>query len=235
MTSSYPQTGSTLYVPGGPNTTGSLNITATSIATNILITVRNPNAPGGYVPVGAVQSMAVSERRPIKMIDEVGTDGHIDSVPNQSTNITGTCQRVRFDQLRVAEAFDRSFLHASAQVYPFDIIIFDKQKFATGSQIQTVIKNVWISGIDYTYQVSDWVITDSMTWEAESIFSMTLGGNPAAQGGYNQIQSFQQGNPAWIEVASDMGLNGRRGSLDAAGLIDIGTSNYGSVNTTNIF
>lgn len=235
MSATYPQTGSTLYVPGGTNTTGSINITATSIATNILITVRNPTAPGGYVPVGAVQSMAISERRPIKMIDEVGTDGHIDSVPNQSTNITGTCQRVRFDQLRVAEAFDRSFLHASAQVYPFDIIIFDKQKFATGSQIQTVIKNVWISGIDYTYQVSDWVITDSMTWEAENIFSMTLGGNPAAQGGYNQIQSFQQGNQNWIEVATDMGLNGRRGSLDAAGLIDIGSSNYGAVNTTSIF
>lgn len=235
MTSSYPQTGATLYVPGGTNTNSSTNLTGTAIATNILITVRNPTAPGGYVPIAAVQSMAVSERRPIKMIDEVGTDGHIDSVPNQSTSITGTCQRVRFSQMRVAEAFDRSFLHVSAQVYPFDIIIFDKQKFATGSQIQTVIKNVWISGIDYTYQVSDWVITDSMTWEAESIFSMTLGGNPAAQGGYSQIQSFQQGNPNWIEVATDMGLNGRRGSLDAAGLIDIGTSNYGAINTTNIF
>lgn len=235
MTQTYPQTGSTLYVPGGNNTTGAINITATSISTNILITVRNPTAPGGYVPVGAVQSMQVQERRPLKMVDEVGTDGHIDSVPNQSTNITGTCQRIRFDQLRVAEAFDRSFLHASSQVYPFDIIIFDKQKFATGSQIQTVIKNVWISGIDYTYQVSDWVITDSMTWEAETIFSMTLGGNAAAQGGYNQIQSFQQGNTNWVEVAADQGLNGRRGSLDVAGLIDIGTSNFGSVNTQNIF
>jgi hypothetical protein len=235
MSQTYPQTGSTLYVPGGNTTTGEINITATSIATNILITVRNPTAPGGYVPVGAVQSMAISERRPLKMVDEVGTDGHIDSVPNQSTNITGTCTRVRFDQLRIAEAFDRSFLHAASQVYPFDIIVFDKQKFATGSQIQTVIKNVWISGIDYTYQVSDWVITDTMTWEAETIFSMTLGGNPAAQGGYNQIQSFQQGNTNWIEVATDEGLNGRRGSLDAAGLIDIGTSNYGTVNTTNIY
>jgi hypothetical protein len=235
MTSSYPQTGSTLYVPGGTNTNSATNLTSTGISTNILLTVRNPTAPGGYVPIAAVQSMAISEKRSIKMIDEVGTDGHVDSVPNQSTNISGTCQRIRFDQLRIAEAFDRSFLHASAQVYPFDIIIFDKQKFATGSQIQTVIKNVWISGIDYTYQVSDWVITDSMSWEAETIFSMTLGGNPAAQGGYSQTKSFQQGNQNWIEVAADMGLNGRRGSLDAAGLIDIGSSNYGAVNTNGIY
>ena len=155
--SAYPQTGSTLTLPGG------INVTSTAISTNILITVRDPNAPGGYVPVGAVQSMHITETRQIKMVDEVGTDGHIDSVPNKSTDIKGTCQRVRFDKLRVAEAFDRSFMHVDAQVYPFDIIIYDKQKQAVGSQVATVIKNVWISSIDYTYQVSDWVITDNMS------------------------------------------------------------------------
>ena len=225
--SAYPQTGSTLTLPGG------VNVTSTAISTNILITVRDPNAPGGYVPVGAVQSMAISEKRSIKMIDEVGTDGHIDSVPNMSTNITGTCQRVRFDKLRVAEAFDRSFMHVDAQVYPFDIIIYDKQKQAVGSQVATVIKNVWISGIDYTYQVSDWVITDSMTWEAEAIFS-TVNGGPAAVGGQLNLQPFGINNPTWIERQADSGANGRRGSLDAAGLIDLGSSNF-TPNTTNIF
>src|ERR1700682_58231 len=130
-----PNTGSTLFgTPQGPQ----INKTSTAISTNIIIMVN-------YRAVGAVQSMAISEKRAIKMIDEVGTDGHIDSVPNQSTNITGTCQRVRFQKLRIAEAFDRSFLHVAAQVYPFDIIIFDRQKFATGNQVTTVIKNVWIS------------------------------------------------------------------------------------------
>lgn len=224
----YPQTGSTLTLPTGQN------LTSTGISTNILIAVRNPQT-GGYVPVGAVQSMAISEKRSIKMIDEVGTDGHIDSVPNQSTNITGTCQRVRFDKLRVAEAFDRSFLHVSSQVYPFDIIIYDKQKYQVGSQVSTVIKNVWISGIDYTYQVSDWVITDSMTWEAEAIFS-TVNGGPAAVGGQIGLTPFGINDGTnWIERAADSGANGRRGSLDAAGLIDIGTSQYGAVDTTGIF
>ena len=225
--SAYPQTGSTLTLPGGTN------VTSTAISTNILITVRDPNAPGGYVPIGAIQSMAISEKRSIKMIDEVGTDGHINSVPNQSTNITGTCQRVRFDKLRIAEAFDRSFMHVDAQVYPFDIIIYDKQKQTVGAQVSTVIKAVWISGIDYTYQVSDWVITDSMTWEAETIFS-TVNGGPAAVGGQLNLQPFGINNPNWIERQADSGAMGRRGSLDAAGLIDIGSSNY-TPNTVNIF
>lgn len=222
----YPQTGSTLTLPTGQN------ITSTAISTNILITVRTPT---GHNPVGAVQSMQISEKRAIKMIDEVGTDGHIDSVPHQSTNITGTCQRVRFDKLRVAEAFDRGFLHVSSQVYPFDIIIYDKQKYATASQVTTVIKNVWISGIDYTYQASDWLITDSMTWEAEAIYS-TVNGGPAAVGGQIGLTPFGINDGTnWIERAADSGANGRRGSLDADGLIDIGSSNYGAVDTTGIF
>lgn len=215
MSSGYPQTNSTLALPSGQN------LTSTAISTNILITVRSGKH---YIPVGAVQSMAISEKRNIKMVDEVGTDGHIDSVPNQSANFTGTCQRVRFDKLRVAEAFDRGFMHVQSQIYPFDIVIFDKQKYKTGSQITTVIKNVWINGIDYTYQVTDWVITDSMTWEAETIMS-TLSGtnNPAAIGGQLGLQPFGINNPNWIERQADSGANGRRGSLDAAGLIDIGT------------
>ena len=211
-----PNTGSTLsYSPGGQNKT------STAISTNILLTVRTPSGP---VPIGAVQSMAIDEKQSIKMIDEVGTDGHIDSVPNQSTNITGTCQRVRFDRLRVAEAFSRGFVHVSAQVYPFDIIIFDKQKLAAGLQISTTIKNVWIAGISYTYQVSDWVITDNMTWEAETIYSILNNGSntPVAQGGELGLNF----SNIPIERQTDTGLNGRRGSLDAPGLIDLGSAAY---------
>src|SRR5258708_33715247 len=117
-------TGSTLFeTAAGPQ----INKTSTAISTNIIIMV-NDRA------VGAIQSMAISEKRGIKMIDEVGTDGHIDSVPNVSTNVTGTCQRIRFDRLRAAEAFGRGFIHAASQVYPFDIVILDKQKRDQGSQ-----------------------------------------------------------------------------------------------------
>ena len=222
-------TQSTLTLPNG------VNKTSTAISTNIIILVND-------VPVGAVQSLAINEKRPIKMIDEVGTDGHVDSVPNQSTNITGSCQRIRFDRLRITEAFSRGFLHAASQVYPFDIVILDKQKRDQGSQISTVIKNVWISGLSYTYQVSDWVITDTMEWEAENIFSVLNGGSspipggvPAAVGGERGIKHMGAGPNGVVSITSgdgivnieqlvDTGSGGRRGSLDAAGLIDIGSA-----------
>lgn len=224
-----PNTGSTLSLPNG------VNKTSTALSTNIIILVNN-------TAVGAVQSLAIAEKRSIKQIDEIGTDGHVDSVPNQSTNITGTCQRVRFDRLRITEAFSRGFLHAASQVYPFDIVILDKQKRDAGNQISTVIKNVWISGLDYTYQVSDWVITDSMTWEAERIFSVLNGGSsplpggvPAAVGGERGVQHMGTGPNGIVNITSgdgivnieqlaDTGSGGRGGSLDAAGLIDIGSA-----------
>ena len=99
-----PNTNSTLTLPNG------VNKTSTSLSTNMIILVNN-------TAVGAIQSMAISEKRQIRMIDEVGTDGHVDSVPVSSTNITGTCQRIRFDRLRITEAFSRGFLHAASQVY----------------------------------------------------------------------------------------------------------------------
>jgi hypothetical protein len=220
-----PNTGSTLTVAGS-----AVNKTSTAISTNIIIMV-NDRA------VGAIQSMAIKEARAIKQIDEVGTDGHIDSVPHQSTNITGTCQRVRFDRLRITEAFSRGFVHAASQVYPFDIVILDKQKAATGNQISTVIKQVWISGLDYTYASNDWVITDIMTWEAERIFSVLNNGsnNPVSQGGeigvqhmgagLNGIVTINSGNGIVnIEQLADTGSNGQGGSLDASGLIDIGAA-----------
>jgi hypothetical protein len=169
------------------------------------------------------------------MVDEVGTDGHIDSTPVSSTNITGSCQRIRFDRLRVAEAFGRSFIHVGSQAYPFDIVILDKQKKASASQISTVIKNVWIGGISYQYQADNWIISDTMEWEAETIFSFltganganaVVGGSPVAVGGEIQMQNI--GNTlitdgSWIEQRADTGASGRRGALDAAGLIDLGS------------
>ena len=226
-----PNTGSTLF---GTPSYANINKTSTAISTNIIVMVNNH-------AVGAIQTLTISEKRSIKMIDEVGNDGHIDSVPNQSANITGSCQRIRFDRLRIAEAFSRGFVHVASQVYPFDIVILDKQKKNTGNQISTVIKNVWISGIDYTYQISDWVISDTMTWEAETIFSVLNGSSasPVAVGGELGITHMGgNGNPNGIlEISSgdngiiknieqlvDTGAGGRRGSLDAAGLIDIGDS-----------
>ena len=86
-----------------------------------------------------------------------------------------------------------------------------------------------------------------MTWEAETIYSF-LNGNPSSipvtgaapaaglgQGNVLGSGPFQIGNPNWIEAQTDTGSNGRRGSLDAAGLIDIGQSSVGGIDTNGIF
>ena len=222
----YPNTGSTLSVSNFSDlrNTG-VNKTSTAISTNILILVEG-------TAVGAVQTLSVNETRAIATVKEIGTDGIIDSVPNSSTTITGNCTRVRFDKLRIAEAFGRSFIHASAQVYPFDIVIMDRQKRDAQSQITTVIKNVWINSISYTYNADNWIITDNMGWTAETIFS-TMNNGPVAQGGARNVPRTSpivmgtNGEYANIEQLTDSGAGGRRGSLDAAGLIDIAVGNAG--------
>jgi len=186
------------------------NRTATHLSTNIVVIVDGN-------PIGAIQSLEITEERPsIKMIDEVGTDGHIDSAPNQSTNYNITCQRIRFDNLRVSEAFSRGFVHVKAQRIPFDIEIHDRFADADeGNAIITTIKNVWINRIGYTYSATDWTITDNMTCVAEDIFSVINSNNVA------QAAASGRANPIILnpfEQEADRG--DQRGALDAAGLLD---------------
>ena len=199
-------TGSTL------TTTSGQNKTSTSLSTNVIILVNG-------TAVGAIQSLSVNESGSIQIIDEVGSDGAIDSVRNSSVKISGSCKRIRFDRMRISEAFSRGFLHVAAQAYPFDIVILDRQKSDAGNQISTVIKNVWIETISYAYTSSDYIIADDMGWKAETIFSILNNGSgvPAAQGGERGIPF----SNIPIERATDTGRNGRRGSLDASGLIDL--------------
>lgn len=221
-----PNTGSTLTLNNG------VNKTSTALSTNIVILVNNQ-------AVGAVQTLSITERRSIRGISEVGTDGMIDSAPTASTDITGRCSRIRFDRLRIAEAFGRGFIHVASQVYPFDIVVLDKQKRDKANQISTVIKNVWIESIDYAYNQNDWIITDNMSWKAETIYSTLIGGGSTVPsvavggergilhfgGGKNGVGTIVMGDGANnIEQLVDTGSSARRGSMDAAGIIDLGDS-----------
>jgi len=208
----YPATGSKLTGEGDINRTGS------HVSTNIIIEV-NGNA------VGAVKQLSINEARRITQIDEVGTDGHIDSVPSQSTNITGSCQRTRFDGLRITAAFSRPYIHLAAQRIPFDIVIKDLFA-ATGAAhgadpneatvLFTTLKNVWISKVSSTYRSDDFVIVDDMDWEAEHIYSRVVSGANVvgAITGGRQIPGLSLNS---FEQAADRGE--RRGALDGAGLL----------------
>ena len=202
-----PQTGSIIESPTGQDRTG------TGISTNIVIKV-GPNA------VGAIQDMTINENRTITMIDEVGTDGHIDSVPTKSTDISGTCKRIRFDRLRIAEAFSRGFVHVASQRIPFDIVVIDKWNGDGANAIVTTIKNVWIERLDVTYNAENWIISENMSWKAEAISSVINGQNQAAQGGERNLQLQIDS----IEQQTDIGK--RRGSLDAPGLLQAIFANF---------
>lgn len=198
----YPYTGSNIVSP----TTGG-NRTGVGLSTQVIIKVNDQ-------PVGAIQTLSIREQRTITMVDEVGTDGHIDSAPTKSTDITGTCRRVRFDRERVSEAFGRDFLHVHSQRIPFDIEIYDFWGGNTETPITTTIKNVWISNISYDYQVDNWLIFDSMEWVAEAI-SSSINGKFAATGGERGAAKMQKNN---VERMADIGKT--RGTMDAPNLIN---------------
>lgn len=196
-----PNTGSLTEGIGGINRTG------TALSTQIIVEVEGQS-------IGAIQDLSISEGRSIVMIDEVGTDGHIDSAPNKSTDISGSCKRIRYDRMRAFEAFGRGFIHLKSQRIPFDIVIKDIFDGDDAKAIVTTIRNVWFEKIDYSYQANDFIIMENVSWKAEDIYSTfgTSMGNVATGGDRGialQINS--------IERAADRGE--RRGSLDAAGLV----------------
>jgi hypothetical protein len=207
----YPHTGSELTASGGRNAT------RTGVSTNIIIQVDGN-------PIGAIQTLSIDEDRSIKPIDEVGTDGHIDSVPDKSTNISGTCQRIKFDNLGIAAAFSRGFVHAHSQRIPFDIVILDifaaDEDDADGfsgsdNVITTVIKNVWIRKLGQSFKATDFVITQDMQWQAEHIYSYIGQGNAVA--GATEGRKLHIIDDDVFERQADTGK--RRGALDAAGLL----------------
>lgn len=198
-----PNTGSRFFDDNGNNRTG------THLSTNIIIEVNG-------APVGAVKSLRINERRDIEMISEVGTDGHIDSAPRSSTQISGSCERTRFDRMRIAEAFGRGYMHAHAQRVPFDIVIKDIFAGNTNDTIVvTILKNVWIENIEYNYTADNFIIADTMGWKAETIYSFMGRGNAVVESSSRNHGKLVI-NP--FERAADRG--DRRGALDAAGLFN---------------
>lgn len=196
----YPTTG----------TTNSSNKTTVSLSTMIILMVDD-------TPIGAIQDLQVNEQRTIEMIDELGYDGHVDSAPSKSTEISGSCSRVRLDGLRIAEAFNRGFIHVKSQRVPFEIRIIDTMNgdLASGSAVVTVIKDVWLESISYKYDAKDWIIVDNMNWKAEDIYSYVSGNDsPVAQGGMRKLPNIAYDA---YELAADVGLRG--GAMDSPDLI----------------
>jgi hypothetical protein len=188
--------------------------TKTHLSTNINILVNG-------IAVGAVQDISIDEKRSIKPIVEIGTDGIIDSAPSSAAEVSGNCSRVRFDGQRISEAFMRGFIHLKSQRIPFDITIVDKFAASnnddSSSFITTTIHNVWINSLGTKYSAGDFIIIDSMGWQAESISSVRNNGpvvGPVNNIGISMTGEFEINS---FEQEADTGLF--RGSLDAPGLL----------------
>lgn len=195
--------------PTSITTAEGFSTTRTHLSTNIIILVNGRS-------VAALQQLSVTETRNVQAIDEIGTDGHIDSVPTKSTDITGNANRVRFARQRIAEAFDRGFVHIAAQRIPFDIEIQDK--FAgtdAESVIITTLRNVWLQNIVTPYNAGDFLISETMSFMAESIDSV-LGSGGNVVGSVNNRGLPLVVNP--FESSADRGQY--RGALDGAGLLN---------------
>lgn len=198
-----PNTGSTIYT----------NRTGVALSTNIIV-------KAGGNTVGAIQSIDINERRDIKMVDEVGTDGHIDSAPTSSANVSGGCTRIRFDRIRIFQAFGRDFVHLKSQRIPFRIEIHDTWAGDDANKIITVLEDVWFNDMNYTYSSNDWIISEKAGFVAEDIYSIYNGTGEAVGAIVNTERSLQleieQGTR--FQTLADSGK--RRGSIDGAGLIN---------------
>lgn len=185
------------------------NRTATHLTTNIIIKV------DGNI-VGAVQKLSFSEQRQIAMIKEIGTDGNIDSAPQSAVSYTGDCTRVRFARTRIAEAFGRGFIHAHSQRIPFDIEIQDI--FADSDRanaVITVLKNVWINSLRTDYSSDTYIISETMGFTFERIYSFINNRNVV------QAASSDRQFPIVLnqfEQEADRGAY--IGALDAPGLLN---------------
>jgi len=185
------------------------NQTKTHLSTNIIIKV------DGNV-ISTIQDIDYSEKAGIKKIPQVGTDGFVDIVRNESVDVTGSCSRIRWGGMRIAEAFSRGFIHVGSQRIGFNIEIQDIfLSNNTAAAIITVLDNCWISSITTAYKAGDFVIQDDMSFSARGIYSFLNSGNV--------VQSPANGREFPIilnayEQEADRGAF--TGALDAAGLMN---------------
>jgi hypothetical protein len=187
----------------------------TTLSTQIIIKVNGE-------PVGALQKLTVSQKRPLERIKEVGTDGVIEIVPNGATEFTLTADRIVFDQLRLPESFSRGFRFINAQRLPFDIEVLDISNTDPGSPtddkrvVSMVYRNCWFESYDTPYEANNYIVTESATIQCETAFLTEP--VQANKGGMGLRGIPPQTDDALIEKYVNTGT--RRGSMDTAGIIN---------------
>jgi len=164
--------------------------------------------------VGAIQSLNPTESRTLARVQELGTDGFIELVPNSPTTVTLQVTRIVFDNLRLPPAFRRGFAHIQAQRLPFDIDVFDRSHGTASPNVSmqvTSYRNCYFSNYSATYQANNYQISETATIEAQYVEDLL----PVTTA-YNERGLAPDMHP--IENLANLGI--RIGSLDFPDLID---------------
>lgn len=201
------------YLYTGTNTSAA---TSTGLSTQILIKVNGQT-------VGAVQSFSANQTRQSRRITEIGTDGTIEIVPNQATEVRLEVSRIAFDRKRLPEAFQRGFFNIHAQRLPFDVFVYDfsgvaldtlDESFDVGTTAAGVIthvyENCWFQSLTTQYQAQDYIITENCSLNVEFCHTF-IGADP------NANATGITGGDALEKLAD----TNRRGSLDGRGLASV--------------
>lgn len=197
--------------------------TASSLSTQIIIKVGNN-------PIGALQTLNVTQTRGLQRIVEIGTDGVVEIVPNKATEYELKVSRVVFDLLRLPEAFSRGFRFIGAQRIPFDIEIFDvsnadqnarlgEDPASDANVVTMTYKNCWFASYETPYAADNYLITESASISAETAFVSTglgQGEDIPAGGGLRGLVARSDGG----RVEEEVNRGSRLGSLNAAGLVN---------------
>mgnify|MGYP001568945048 CR=1 FL=1 len=182
----------------------------------------------GSQRVGAIQSFAPSQNRPITGIGEVGTDGFIEKVPTGPTDVKISVTRVVFDLLRLPQAFSRAFRNIHAQRVPFNIKEYDVSAvgFQQGGDgdlpigdtttpgiLLTEYVDCWFSSLSATYQADNYLISETADIEVTYVNTIIAPGATTFRG-FSEFGS----DDNYERVADGQTGQKRVGSLDAVGL-----------------
>jgi len=183
------------------------------LSTQIKILAQNTDdsgSPTGTAQViGAIQSLQPTETRTLIRINEVGTDGVIEIVPQQSATCELTVTRIVFDYQRLPAAFQRGFRHIHAARLPFDIVVEDynayqemvpgggatspsagKTQENTSNFVTTTYKNCWITSYSYQYQQDNFLISENATIWAEHVFDGPTWNTNISTGASDTLETF---------------------------------------------
>lgn len=183
--------------------TSSLHQVGLQTALSTQIKIMATGEDGTARVIGAIQSLAPTETRPLLRVSEVGTDAVVEIIPQAATTIELAVTRIIFDFQRLPASFQRGFRHINSARLPFDIVVEDYNAYremqnadpinagvSEATPVTTVYKNCWIQNYSFTYTQDNYMISETATIWAEHVYDADDDGNgDIAVGGSDDVEN----------------------------------------------